>query len=162
MRGVWYTTGSTAIGVAVIYVLAAAAGVEAAAWLLARIWWILAALAACAILASWAALRLGRYNDRHAAALWAQRSVQLRAEVIPPSVPAPPQPQAIEHHHHGPEFHIYGADGQEAAARLIRRALTEGNDRDHRHRRYRCASGEQDEDVFTVIAAALTPRAETS
>jgi hypothetical protein len=31
------------------------------------------------------------------------------------------------HHHHGPEFHIYGADGQEAAAQLTRKALTEKN-----------------------------------
>jgi hypothetical protein len=41
-----------------------------------------------------------------------------------PAIEPPQQPQAIEHHHHGPEFHIYGADGQEAAAALIRKALS--------------------------------------
>ena len=41
-----------------------------------------------------------------------------------PAIEPPQQLQAIEHHHHGPEFHIYGADGQEAAAALIRKALS--------------------------------------
>ena len=38
-----------------------------------------------------------------------------------------PVPQAIghhEHHYYGPDFHIYGADGQDAVAHLIRQALT--------------------------------------
>ena len=47
-----------------------------------------------------------------------------------PQVTQGTQPPTVEHHvhnHHGPEFHIYGADGQDAAAQLIRKALTEGD-----------------------------------
>ena len=59
-----------------------------------------------------------------------RRPIALRAVVQPPPVPRPqleePSKPAI-HHHHGPEFHIYGTDGQDAAAALIRKALTGEN-----------------------------------
>jgi hypothetical protein len=138
MGGTWKVTSYGlvgAVGGAAIVVLAAAAGVDVAAWLLARIWWILGTVAACGALACWGALWLGRYNDRHAAAVWArsdrlERPIALTAMVQPPPEPRPqlsePSKPAI-HHHHGAEFHIYGADGQDAAAQLIRKALTEGH-----------------------------------
>jgi len=135
MRGTWRTTAGIGIVPCLIVMFAAGAGVETAQWLLARFWWVFGTLAACGALASWAALRLSRYNDRHAAAVWArsdrlERPITLTAMVQPPPEPRPqlsePSKPAI-HHCHGPEFHIHGADGQDAAARLIRKALTEEN-----------------------------------
>jgi len=142
MRGTWQTTGSGGSGGLVLAIIAAvilvgsgAASVIASA-LVTILIIICCAVAASGVLAVAAAVWLTRRNARQAAevgAMLAERRETLALDarprqVIPPSAPVlPPQPQAIEHHHHGPEFHIYGADGQDAAARLIRKALTEEN-----------------------------------
>ncbi len=75
-------------------------------------WWVLPAVAACAVLAGVAVLRLARWRDRKDAALWAaQRPVQLRTEPAR-ELPRTERP-AIEVHYH---YHA----APEAPARVIR------------------------------------------
>ena len=131
MHGTWKVTGVGLLGSLLTLgfaAMGAAAGWTVAVWLLARIWWILGSSAGVTVAAMLILARLMRWaraRDERDAVAWTQRRVQLRAEA-PPPIPAPlpaPQRQAIEHHHYGPQIHVYGQDGEETAARIIRSAL---------------------------------------
>lgn len=107
------------------------------AWVVPRLAWIIGALAACVVLAAVLALvvvpRLARWSDRRDAVVYAAaRPAQLTAEPARTVQAAAERarqlrsrepPTAIANHY-GPEFNIYGDAGQQAAARLIRQALT--------------------------------------
>ncbi len=114
MVGVWI---SPAVAAAVAAVLAFRAG-----------WWVLPVVAACAVLAGVAVLRLARWRARKDAALWAaQRPAQLRAEPARPVAAAERPaiaPQVVN-------FNFYGADVTGAAA-VIRQALPQGGEPDER------------------------------
>jgi hypothetical protein len=120
----------------------------AAVWVLPRLAWIAGLVAGSAVAAVVLALvvvpRLARRSDRRDAEVYAAlprsdrpgRPIALTATVQPPPGPrpglSPDHKPAVEAppmivNHYGPEFHIYGAEGQDAAAALIRRALTERN-----------------------------------
>jgi hypothetical protein len=88
--------------------------------------WIIAVVAVCAVLSVAGVLSLMWWH-RKQAGRGRRRARPQRApggKAVPRAARVPP-PQAIEHHD-GQEFHIYGADGQEAAA-LIRKALNGGH-----------------------------------
>jgi len=129
--------GGSILG-AIVVVIAAIYGIE---WVLARIFWILGSAAVIAVVAIAALVPLMRWAARRDAArmaLWreahvpAQLPAQLRAERVS-EVPASLASEvngaglrsrpAIEHHHYGPQIHVYGPDGEETAARIIRSAL---------------------------------------
>lgn len=132
VRGTWQATGSTVSVAGAGFVIAVAVAV---AWVVPRLAWIIGALAGVAVVAVVFALvvvpRIGAWVDgRNAVVYEAARPVQAAAEpakAIAPAVQEPvtgrPEPAAAIANHYGPEFHIYG-DGREAAARLIRQALT--------------------------------------
>jgi hypothetical protein len=68
---------------------------------------------------------LRRRTRAHAAVLEASRPARLAAAMARPQVTATPPPPAIVNNY-GPQIHVYGPAGQEAAAALMRKALTEG------------------------------------
>ena len=120
----------------------ALAAVCGLAWVAEHLIEVVIVSAACGILSLAAVVVLMRWADRRDARhrpLWIPREVPaaVTATVIPqvPQAAAGAQP-AIEHHHHGPVFNFYGPDGEAAAARVIRTALsgqagdaiTEGNE----------------------------------
>lgn len=81
----------------------------------------------CGVLTIAAVVAVMRWQDRRQARHAAQSSLWTARKV--PGVPAPAvqqagpvTPPAIVNHY-GPELHIYGQDGEEAAARIIRQAI---------------------------------------
>ncbi len=134
--GTWQTSGGpdlrglipVAVVVGVVYAVAEI--------VLELIWYIAAFLAAVIIGVVVGAVLLRRRTCAHAAVLEASRPARLAAATTRPQVTATvPAPTAIVNHY-GPQFHIYGAKGQDAATLLIRKALggqaedafTEGRD----------------------------------
>jgi hypothetical protein len=85
-------------------------------------------VAACAVVAVAAAVRLSRFNAVQEARIGAELAERRKAAALTArsarQVAQDAAPGAIEHHCHGPSIHIHGGDGQQAAARLIRQALT--------------------------------------
>jgi hypothetical protein len=135
-RGTWQGSGTWQTSGPGLGPLAAAAGIAvvvigALEWLLARIWWLIggtavlaaAAIAAYIALARWTDRREARFADRRRTELAAQAAAELPHRPRPAAVEAAPQPPAIVNHYHGPQITIYGRDGEEAAARIIRQAL---------------------------------------
>jgi hypothetical protein len=111
--GIWISPVAVAAAVAAVLL-----GVRAP-------WWALAVVAACAVLAVAAVVRLMRAAERRGAMATAQWSVQrqLRAEAVAREVPAglpPAGAPAI-----GPVYHFnfYGPAGDTHAA-IIRKAIT--------------------------------------
>ena len=84
----------------------------------------------CGVLAVAGVVALMKWSDRrdarHAAqgSLWIAREAIVSARPVswPQALQAPAPPAIVNHY--GPQFHIYGRDGEEAAARMIRQALT--------------------------------------
>jgi len=126
MHGTWKVTGIPLASLAVIG-MAAAAGSEGALWLLARVWWILGSLAACGLIATWAAPKIARRVDGNAAGIWIrQAGVDDRAPLFmsgPTRQVGAPARAAISG---GTHYHFYGDAAVEAAARAARGELTEG------------------------------------
>jgi hypothetical protein len=132
VKGTWQTTGSSGRGGGVVVAVIAAAwligsgALSAIVHALAVVIIILGRTVALAVLGGVAVLILRTRQD-HAGAPIAGRVVspapRPQATPLAASQPVPP---VIEHHYHGPSIHIHG-DGQDAAAAVIRKALTEGN-----------------------------------
>ena len=134
MKGTWQTAdgpGGRSI-VPVVAIIAAAAvigsgAVSAIVYAIAIVIVVTGCTIALAIAGLAAAVvMVHRKTLEHAAMLDATRAERLAAAVRPQAAAAP-LPAAVEqhiHHHHGPEFHIYGEAGQAAAAPLIRNALS--------------------------------------
>jgi hypothetical protein len=152
MRGTWQTTSGGSGGlVLVLIAVAVLAGSGALTAIMhaaeVMVIVVLGGVFVAAVLTGTVAVMLARATARNAARVGAElaqrrqtlsdrptRPITARPVYQLPPEPAPrlsePSKPAIEHHehnHYGPEFHIYGADGQDAAARLIRKALTEGH-----------------------------------
>jgi hypothetical protein len=95
---------------------------------------------ACGVLAVAAAALLIRWGEHCEARHAAQGSLWTAREAIVPARPTPylqalqaPAPPAIVNNY-GPQIHIYGRDGGEAAAQIIRQAIP-GEGRGRRHGR---------------------------
>jgi len=132
MNGTWQTTGGSGGGSGPVLAIIAAAvllGSGAAGAVVHAIEAVIViigctiALAIAGLVA--AIVMVNRKHGEHAAMLQATRPERHAAAAARPQI-AQAAPPAIEqhiHHHHGPEFHIYGQEGQDAAAPLIRKAL---------------------------------------
>ena len=118
MRGTWQTDGGSGLAAVAVAGAAAGAGVIAAGFVLARIWWVVAVVVVSGVLSVAAVLWLWRWSGRQTARVWAHRPAQLRAEPAA-RVPAAERP-AI-----GPvyNFNFYGPAGDTHAA-VIRKAIT--------------------------------------
>ena len=136
MKGTWQGWGTWQARGGGLGPLAAVVGVAvvvigALEWLLARIWWLIggtvvlaaAVVAAYIALSRWTDRREARFAERRRAELAERPAAGLPQRPRPAAVEAAPQPPAIVNHYHGPHLTIYGRDGEEAAARIIRQAL---------------------------------------
>jgi hypothetical protein len=132
MKGTWQTTGGGSGNIAPTVAIIAAAvvigsgAVSAIVHAIAVVIVVIGCTIALAIVGLVAgAVMVLRQGREHGAMLEATRPERLAAATARPQVAQAVAP-AIEHHthnHYGPEFHIYGAEGQDAAAVLIRKAL---------------------------------------
>jgi sugar phosphate permease len=145
MRGTWQTTGgggSGGLGVAVIVALVLIGSGALTAILHAVAVLLIAAAVAIPVTAvSIIALAAHRTRPERpgqpSGPAWVSREPPAtRPQLEGSHKQAAPQatpPTAIVNHYRGPSFHIYGDSGEQAAARIIRQALTpeppEGNDR---------------------------------
>jgi hypothetical protein len=132
MRGTWQTTDSGSGNIApVVAIIAAAAvigsgAVSAIVHAIAIVIVVIGCTIALAIVGLVAgAVMVLRQGREHGAILDATRPERLAAATARPQVAqaAPPAVEQHTHNHYGPEFHIYGAEGQDAAEVLIRKAL---------------------------------------
>ena len=139
MRGTWTGSGTfkTSGGpdlfglvlVAVVVGAAVAVAVAVADFVAAYIWWIVGIAAVAGIGVVYFAVVYRRKLDAQAARLEATREVRhariraAEAAERKAQVTQGTQPQAIEHHYHGPSIHIHGG-GHDEAASLIRKALS--------------------------------------
>jgi hypothetical protein len=120
--GTWQTSGGpdlrglipVAVVVGVVYAVAEI--------VLELIWYIAAFLAAVIVGVVVGAVLLRRRTRAHAAVLEASRPARLAAATARPQVTATPPPAIVNNY--GPQIHVYGHAGQDAAALLIRKALT--------------------------------------
>ena len=121
--GTWQTSGPD-FGSVVVLVVAGACVVVAAsvvAWILAWLWAVLLVLAACAVLTAVIVLRLKRWSDRQAAAVFAAREPpRLRAEPVA-EVPRVERP-AIEPPR---EIHLHLNVTPDQLAAIVRHHLEE-------------------------------------
>jgi hypothetical protein len=121
----WHYTpcpGGAKGGAGILAVIAAAV----AAVMVARVllWLIVVGAACLAVAVAVAAALWRRVNAYHPASAPPYHVEAVTARAIPQV--AVTQAPAIENHYHGPQFHFHGRDGEEAAARIIRTALTGG------------------------------------
>ncbi len=119
MHGTWKVTGYGILPLAVVAV-AAGAGAQIAAWLLAWLWLITGLAAAAAVVTALAVawlMRWARARDDRDAAAWAQRrAAELpRAERLS-AIPLAQRPAIAP----VVNLNFYGADGEDQAARVLR------------------------------------------
>jgi len=118
MHGTWKVTGFS-FGGAALVVAVGVATFEGVAWVLAHIWWILAAAGLCAAGTGAAVARLMAWSERRDARIWAQRPVHLPAREVPAELPPAGAPAIGPVYH----FNFYGPAGDTHAA-VIRKAIT--------------------------------------
>jgi hypothetical protein len=117
--GTWQTSGLDVGGL-----VAAAAAIAAACWaaevVLQLLWYIVAVLGAAIVGTVLAVVAVQRRVHQHAAMLEATRPARLEA-VTGRAVTTQAPPAIVNNY--GPQIHVYGDRGEQAAARIIRQAI---------------------------------------
>jgi hypothetical protein len=129
VNGIWKTTGYGLLPLVAV-ALAAAAGIEAAQWLLARAWWILGSAAACWTAAAFLAPRIARRVDANSARAWVRETgTDAPLFMSGPRRELPRTEAAAIGREERPAItpavvlNFYGADSGDMAARVLRSAL---------------------------------------